>query len=812
MNLSHFSLQNKKISELASLAESIQTKTKEYQQLANDEYKSVTGQLRERLEKGATEADILPDAYALVGAAATHILHMTPYKVQIMGATVLNDNMIAEMHTGEGKTLTATMPLYLNAISGKGAHLVTANAYLAKRDAEELKPLYNALGMSIGFTDENEKDRSKKQAAYKCDILYTTGPAVGFDYLNDNLVETPEERRQRGFNYVLIDEADSVLLDNARTPLIISGKSRNFSADYQRADVFVRHLKDDEVIVEKEQQSVRLKPSGVYRARQMYGDDLFINQRANVHYIMNALQAHYLFENGVDYITKDSKEEGVKAVELIDANTGRVLDGNHFSEGIHQALEAKENAMIHKQNQTSASITYQSLFSMYTKVAGMTGTAMTDRDELEAVYGLSVLPIPTNKPDRRKDLPDRVFSNMQAKFKAVAEAIVKYNRKGQPVLVGTNSVLSSQMLHDQLDNYGIDHEVLNALNPEYEAKIVANAGKKGAVTIATNMAGRGTDIKISKEIASMGGLVVIGTERQSSPRVDNQLRGRAARQGQPGVTQIYMSLEDDIFKKIKPTGLEYYREKYAGRSDEISSPRLIHLFDVAQKEIAQQNYDSRKSDLTYENVIAHEREAIYHERRKIVDLNYDPLKVLQKVNSDVITNYFDRVQLNGQHALNQHRRLQKVFRRVANAGVSREATRKIQRELVDPSIGERIKLGRQYDSLDAVKQFLINGYNHEAESYQKLAGDNFRIMVSKLFQVVIDEKWSKEIGFLNDLKQMITLEGYRQANPYVEYQRQASAAYKEMLLQIEKEVFNRFYRMKIHIVEVEDGSEENGIS
>lgn len=771
-----------KIKRLSDRAEIIMVRTQELIKEPIETYPKITDKLKEKLKHGAVEDDILNEAYALVGAAATHVLGMTPYKVQIIGAIVLNGNMIAEMHTGEGKTLTATMPLYLNALCGKGAHLITANPYLAKRDATELKPLYNALGLSIGFTDEEEDDIKEKQKAYNADITYTTGAALGFDYLNDNLVQNAEETRQRGFNYVLLDEADSILLDNAQTPLIISGKGQNLETEYQKADLFVRELDKDSVLIEKEKHAVRLKPSGVMAAKEFYGDDLFVNQRANVHYIMNALQAHFLYQKGVDYlIVKESKKEGIKTVELVDLNTGRVLDGQRFSEGIHQALEAKEHTMIHSPNNISASITYQSLFSMYKKVAGMTGTAMTDKEELEAIYGLDVLPIPTNKPDRRTDYPDKVFANREEKYKAVAKKVQEYKDKGQPVLVGTTSVKNSEYLSKLLDRYGIDHETLNANNPSAEAKIVAKAGQKGAVTIATNMAGRGTDIKLEKGVEKLGGLVVLGTERHDSPRIDNQLRGRAARQGQPGITEFYVALDDDIFNKMKPSVLEHYRKKYKNTKGAIKNKTIDFLFNNVQKELAIQGYENRKADLTYENVIAKERESIYTLRHQIINNEYDLYKGLKKITLKVIDDY---------------------FKKIKSPKVTRSLIQKIQKDFINKNLSkEMLSLGseKSYTNIKQIEKKIKSVTINELNYRKEILGERFSIVVSPIYLNVIDFYWSKEIAYLNDLKRMITLEGYRQANPYVEYQRRASDSFCTMLRKIRLRIFQIFYQLVIQI-------------
>lgn len=779
---------NYKLNHYKKIADQVMKKTQYFLQKDLASYPKITQKLKDELKSGKTEDDILIEAYGLVGAAATKVLHMTPYKVQIIGGIILNNNTIAEMHTGEGKTLTATQPLYLNALSGKGAHLVTANPYLAKRDAKELEPLYNSLGLTVGVNHEEIEDPEEVKKAYRADITYTTGSALGFDYLNDNLAQSKSERRQRGFNYVLLDEADSILLDNANTPLIISGKGRRLTTEYQQADAFVRGLDKESVIIEKEKHAVRLKPSGVMAAKAWYGNDLFENQRANVHYIMNALQAHFLYQNGKDYLIHLSPKEGVKTVELVDLNTGRVLDGQRFSEGIHQALEAKENVMIHTSNMTSATITYQSLFQKYNKVAGMTGTAMTDKEELDAVYGLDVMAVPTNKPDRRIDYPDKIYATQKEKYLAVAKEIVKYVKKGQPVLVGTQSVKDSNILSQLLDNYGISHNTLNANNPEKEAKIVSKAGRKGAVTVATNMAGRGTDIKLDKGVEELGGLVVLGTDRASSPRVDNQLRGRAARQGQRGVTQFFVSLEDDIFNHYRPDSLKRLKKKYNhDYHGEIHDKRINHLFNSAQKELATESFEGRKSDLTYESVIASEREEIYKQRNAILDDKIDYRKVLEGMAQNVVDEYFN----------NFHYRNSKKDERLP-----RKVINEVQTDLVNNHFTKTLITLGTYKSINQMKERILYAAKQEIDARFKVFGENIGDFLRPIFLHSIDYYWSKEISYLNDLKRMITLEGYRQANPYVEYQREASDSYQLMLENIRSAILELFYKTTIQIVQV----------
>ena len=768
------------IKRYAKIADTIMQRTQDYQKLANDQFKVETQHFKERMQRGENVNDLLVDAYALVGAAATHVLGMTPYKVQIIGAIILNHNMIAEMRTGEGKTLTATMPLYLNALNGLGSHLITANPYLAARDAKELTPLYETLGMTVGVNRADDK-LEDKQKAYRTDIMYTTGDAVGFDYLNDNLAKSVGELCQQNFNYVLIDEADSILLDNANTPLIISGAGMDLGDEYQKADAFVRYQLDPKsVLVERELHTARLKPSGVMAAKQAYGDDLFENQRDNVHYLTNAVQAYYLYENGNEYLTRRSKKEGVRTVELIDANTGRVLEGQRFSEGIHQALEAKEGVLIHSPNMTSASITYQSLFNMYHKVAGMTGTAMTDREELDAIYDLGVLPVPTNKPDRRVDYPDQIYANQKEKFTAVVQAIVAYHDRKQPVLVGTESLNDSEKLSRLLSLEGIEHELLNANNPEHEAKIISRAGHKGAVTIATNMAGRGTDIKLEPGVNELGGLVVIGTQRHSSPRIDNQLRGRAARQGQRGITQFFVALDDELFKKCSPNSLARYQKKYRNYHGAIPNHRLDKLFDTAQREVATRNYENRKSDLTYESIIATERDAIYEQRQAFLDRKVDMRDFMIKAVKRVIHDYFKPLQ---------------------KEKVTHALIQQIQHDFINQNLSANLlSLGNveHYPTVADIEKKVEQAALHELDMRNHVLSKQFNDSISRIALEVTDFYWSKEIAVLNDLKRTITLEGYRQANPYVEYQRKAADSYEKLLDKIRQVIVRIFYQTQFY--------------
>lgn len=773
-----------RIRQISERADKIMARVKYYQDIPLSEYPSITAKFKQELQDGKSEDDILDEAYALVSAASSKVLKMTPYKVQIIGGIILNSKTIAEMHTGEGKTLTATLPIYLNALSGKGAHLISVNSYLVNRDAQELAPLYNALGLTIGINDET-KSIAEKKAAYAADITYTTNSELGFDYLRDNIATNKNTQVQRGFNYALIDEVDSVLLDNAQTPLIISKKSKSNVVAYQTADIFVRSLKSKDVIVEKDKHAVRLTRSGIKKAKRFYGKNLFINDNTNaknnrmkIHTLMNALQAYFIYHNNEDYLVKDNQVTGIKTVELIDASTGRVLEGQRFADGIHQALEAKENVVIHSPNITTATITYQSLLQKYHKVAGMTGTAMTDAEELEAIYDLDVLPVPTNKPNHRIDLPDKVFATENEKYRAVAAKVLEYHDKKQPVLIGTTSVKNSDRLSKLLDLYGIKHVTLNAENPEKESNIIKHAGERGAITIATNMAGRGTDIKLADGVNELGGLVVLGTDRHETPRVDNQLRGRASRQGQNGVTQFYVSLEDDLFKKYIPKRLSHFDHKYHNYQGEINNKLVHHLFTEAQTEISEQNYERRKGDLTYERIISNERDLIYQERQQILDNHINYYKLLQQIIADT---------------------LQQIANKYKNHHISDEIITNIQQAVDDLFGKEQITVPTTINNLKDIIQAVKRDANKSLDERKQLLDDNFDKVLQPMILNILDYYWCKEISYLTDLKNMIILQSYQQVNPYVEYQKQATASYQAMLIKVKESILQLFMQLNINI-------------
>lgn len=546
----------KELRRLEKIADKIDAHASAMEQLSDEQLREKTDEFKARYQKGETLDELLPEAFAVVREAAKRVLGLFPYRVQLMGGIVLHDGNIPEMRTGEGKTLTATMPVYLNALSGEGVHVVTVNEYLATRDSNEMGELYNFLGLSVGL-NINSKSSDEKREAYNCDITYSTNNELGFDYLRDNMVVYRSQMVQRPLNYAIVDEVDSILIDEARTPLIISGQAEKSTALYTRADNFVKRLKEDEDYkIDIQSKTIGLTEAGIEKAEQTFGlDNLYdIENTALTHHLDQALRANYIMLLDIDYVVQDNK------VLIVDQFTGRIMDGRRYSDGLHQAIEAKEGVEIEDETKTMATITFQNYFRMYKKLAGMTGTAKTEEEEFREIYNIQVIQIPTNRPIIRDDRPDLLYPTLESKFNAVVEDIKERYHKGQPVLVGTVAVETSELLSDKLNAAKIPHEVLNAKNHFKEAEIIMNAGQKGAVTIATNMAGRGTDIKLGLGVLELGGLAVIGTERHESRRIDNQLRGRAGRQGDPGVSQFYLSLEDDLMKRFGSERIKTFLE------------------------------------------------------------------------------------------------------------------------------------------------------------------------------------------------------------------------------------------------------------
>lgn len=590
--------------------------------LSDEELQAKTPEFKERYQNGESLDALLPEAFAVVREAAKRVLGLFPYRVQIMGGIVLHHGDIPEMRTGEGKTLTATMPVYLNALSGEGVHVITVNEYLSERDATEMGEVYSWLGLSVGI-NLAAKSPFEKREAYNCDITYSTNSEIGFDYLRDNMVVRQEDMVQRPLNYALVDEVDSVLIDEARTPLIVSGPvSSETNQLYIRADKFVKTLNQDDYIIDVPTKTIGLSDSGIDKAEAYFNlNNLYdIDNVALTHYIDNALRANYIMLLDIDYVVSEDQE-----ILIVDQFTGRTMEGRRFSDGLHQAIEAKEAVPIQEESKTSASITYQNMFRMYRKLSGMTGTGKTEEEEFREIYNMRVIPIPTNRPVARIDHPDLLYPNLQAKFNAVVEDVRARHEKGQPVLVGTVAVETSDLISKKLVQAGVPHEVLNAKNHFKEAQIIMNAGQRGAVTIATNMAGRGTDIKLGEGVRELGGLCVIGTERHESRRIDNQLRGRSGRQGDPGESQFYLSLEDELMRRFGSDRIKAVLERMNMNDDDtvIKSRMLTRQVESAQKRVEGNNYDTRKQVLQYDDVMREQREIIYGDRYNVIVADHD---------------------------------------------------------------------------------------------------------------------------------------------------------------------------------------------
>ena len=587
--------------------------------LKDEDFKNKTNEFKERLSKGETLDDILVQAFALAREACYRGIGEKPFKVQIIGGLAIHYGNIAEMKTGEGKTLTTVLPAYVNSLTGKGVHVVTTNEYLSDRNANWMKPIYDLLGVSVGV---NLRDMTpkEKQDVYNCDITYSTNNEIGFDYLRDNMVVNKEDRVQRPLNYCIIDEVDSILIDEARTPLIISGGKANSNSLYIEANRAVKNLKEDEdYTVDLKTKSVSLTEEGSKKIEKILNiKNLYdIDNAGLVHHLNQALKANYAFAKDVDYVVSDGQ------VIIVDQFTGRLMQGRQYSDGLHQAIEAKEGVTINVETKTMATITFQNLFRMYNKLSGMTGTAKTEEEEFRNIYNMYVICIPTNKPVIREDLADLVYATEKGKYKAIINTVKEIHSKGQPILIGTISVESNEHLSGLLKKAGLPHEVLNAKNHEREAEIIAKAGEKGAITLATNMAGRGTDIKLGEGVKELGGLCVIGTERHESRRIDNQLRGRAGRQGDPGMSQFFVSFEDDLMRRFGTDRIKMMLQSLGVDDDmAIRSKTLTKSIETAQKRVEGNNYDIRKSLLDYDNVLNEQREIIYNKRNEIIDNEY----------------------------------------------------------------------------------------------------------------------------------------------------------------------------------------------
>ena len=758
----------KELKRFEKIANKIDDLSDEMASLSDKDLKAKTEEFRKELSEGKTLEDILVPAFAVVREAAYRVLGEKPYFVQILGGLAIHYGNIAEMKTGEGKTLTETMPTYLNALEGKGVHIVTVNEFLAKRDSEWMGNIFRFLGLTVGL-NMREMSPKEKRDAYNCDVLYSTNNEIGFDYLRDNMVVRAEDRVQRPLNFCIVDEVDSILIDEARTPLIISGGRVNAKDLYEQADRCVKKLTADDYTIDEKTKNVSLTDEGVEKVEQYFHiDNLFdLDQAVLVHHLNQALKANYGFHIDVDYVIEDG------AIIIVDQFTGRLMHGRQFSDGLHQALEAKEGVKINEETKTMATITFQNLFRMYNKLSGMTGTAKTEEEEFRDIYNMYVIEIPTNKPVIREDLPDLVYSTEKGKFAAIVRCIREIHETGQPILVGTISVENNEKLSAMLTKEGLKHEVLNAKNHEREAEIVAKAGEKGAITIATNMAGRGTDIKLGKGVKELGGLYVIGTERHESRRIDNQLRGRSGRQGDPGTSQFFVSFEDDLMRRFGTDKIKDMLVRVGfDENQAIRSRTFTRSIESAQKKVEGNNYDMRKSLLDYDNVMNEQREIIYARRNEILD---------QDSISDRTEKTFEK---NVENLINDH------------LDQNQELQDFDKSEIVEYLNTNLLKTQRldEHDiiamkKVSEVKEFLIEKVT---EDYRAKVKDVPTEIINDFEKAValrvIDESWIDHINAMEHLREGIGLRGYGQTNPLQAYTMEGYNMFDELMESIESKI------------------------
>ncbi len=756
---------------LGKLADKVIALESQMAALEDADFPVKTEEYKARYAQGESLDALLPEAFALVREGAKRVLGLFPYKVQIMGGITLHDGNIAEMRTGEGKTLTATMPVYLNALSGDGVHVVTVNEYLATRDAREMGELYNFLGLTVGL-NLTGMSSEEKRAAYAADITYSTNSELGFDYLRDNMVVYKSQMVQRPLNYAVVDETDSILIDEARTPLIISGQAEKSTVLYQRADMFVKGLKEEEdYTIDLTSKTISLTDEGINKAEQTFRlPNLYdVDNSALVHHIDQALRANYIMLRDIDYVVDEGK------VKIVDGFTGRIMEGRRYSDGLHQAIEAKEGVEVENESKTMATITYQNYFRMYRKLSGMTGTAKTEEEEFREIYNMNVIAIPTNRPVQRVDGHDLIYPSLRSKFRAVVQDIKQRHEAGQPILVGTVAVETSELLSNLLRAEGIPHEVLNAKNHFKEAEIIMSAGQRGAVTIATNMAGRGTDIKLGKGVKELGGLCVIGTERHESRRIDNQLRGRSGRQGDPGATQFYLSLEDDLMKRFGGEKMQAIWERLnltdEGDDNFIQSKMLTRQVESSQKRVEGNNYDTRKSVLEYDEVMREQREIIYSQRLQIINEDQS----LEKVTKGMIRRTIHRVVES--HTLTDQKEwnLEGIVDFAHNS-------------ICAP---DELSISDLEGKSAAEIEGILNEKAMEIykEKQEQLNGDNQMLEFEKVVILrVVDRKWTDHIDDMDQLRQSVGLRGYAQIDPLTEYQTEGYERFQQMIAAIDYDV------------------------
>ncbi|HEL1769896.1 preprotein translocase subunit SecA [Streptococcus suis] len=764
---------------LEKMADKVFSYADEMEALTDEQLQAKTAEFKERYNNGESLDDLLYEAYAVVREGARRVLGLYPYKVQVMGGIVLHNGDVPEMRTGEGKTLTATMPVYLNALSGQGVHVVTVNEYLSTRDATEMGELYSWLGLSVGI-NLAAKSPLEKREAYNCDITYSTNSEIGFDYLRDNMVVRAEDMVQRPLNYALVDEVDSILIDEARTPLIVSGAQGSETNQlYFLADNLVKSLTTEDYIIDIPSKTIGLSDSGIDKAEKFFKlDNLYdIENVAITHFLDNALRANYIMTYDIDYLVNEDQE-----VMIIDPFTGRTMEGRRYSDGLHQAIEAKEGVPVQNESKTSASITYQNLFRMYKKLSGMTGTGKTEEEEFREIYNIRVVSIPTNRPIARVDHEDLLYPSLEYKFNAVIADVKRRYEKGQPVLVGTVAVETSDLISQKLVAAGVPHEVLNAKNHYREAQIIMNAGQRGAVTIATNMAGRGTDIKLGPGVRELGGLCVIGTERHESRRIDNQLRGRSGRQGDPGESQFYLSLEDDLMKRFGSERIKVFMERMNLTEEEsvIKSKMLTRQVESAQKRVEGNNYDSRKQVLQYDDVMREQREIIYRQRQDVITANRDLAPEIKAMMKRTIER-----QVAGHFLGSKDEAIDGIIK-FAHANL-------VEDDTLSKATFEAMN---QKEIVEELYERALRVYDSQVKKLRD--EERVREFQKVLILRVVDNKWTDHIDALDQLRNAVSLRGYAQNNPIVEYQSEAFAMFNDMIGAIEFEVTRLMMKAQIH--------------
>ena len=771
-----FDHEYKELEKFKKIADEVMLLDESMQKLSDEELKNKTQEFKNRLQKGETLEDIKVEAFAVAREAAFRVIGEKPFYVQILGGLAIHYGNIAEMKTGEGKTLTSTLPAYLNALTGKGVHIITVNEYLAGRDAEWMGNIYRFLGLTVGVNYRELSPKEKKEV-YNADITYSTNNEIGFDYLRDNMVVKASDRVQRPFNYVIIDEVDSVLIDEARTPLIISGGFMQSANLYMQADKFAKSLKEnDGYVYDEKTKVVTLTDNGIEKAEESFRiENLYdINNTTLLHYINQALKANYSMKKDFDYVVEDGK------VIIVDPFTGRLMKGRTYSDGLHQAIEAKENVKIQEETKTLATITFQNLFRMYKKISGMTGTAKTEEEEFREIYNMYVITIPTNKPVIRKDYGDLIFATKAGKYKAIIDEIKEKHKIGQPVLVGTVAVETSELISNMLTKAKIPHEVLNAKNHAREAEIIAKAGDKGAVTIATNMAGRGTDIKLTDEVKALGGLCVIGTERHESRRIDNQLRGRSGRQGDPGYSQFCVSFEDDLMVRFGTDRVRGMLQKVGFEGDlSIRNKMFSNTIEQAQKRVEGNNFDTRKFLLQYDDVINNQREIIYSKRNEILDN--------ESIHTTTLNTFKDYIhELIESHFINTNSLTEKDKREILESinGILYQG--KIQFSEVEDKTEEELE--------EYLHGLLVREYEEKIREIPEEVTSEFEKAITLR---VIDTYWMEHINTMSHLKEGINLRSYAQEDPLRAYTQEGFELFEELLNTIDKQVTTYLLKAEI---------------